>query len=257
MDADALAPEPTPLVLDFTTGVLEFRLGGHPDGVFNNRVSAIVFEKIDVGPQVTAVSPASGRATGTQLTITVNDSTGATAADVGGDPLTGFAITSPTTVRGTTDGAATGPVGVTNASGRGEGPVYTVVPIADAFRLVGSAPWAPAAGPTLGVPYALTVEAINTAANARDTLFAEPVTLTREMVSGDPIRIASGAGPVTFAAGTGTFTNVVFAEDDVPPFDPRIPGGGPHPGARAGLARFLAQNPKMARALRAGKNPRG
>lgn len=230
IDTDVLDPEPPPLVRTFSTGVMEVLNGGHSAGNFFARVSAIVFEKIDVGPEIVGISPAVGRAIGTEITITVDDSTGCTGADVDGDPLTGFAIASPTTVRGTTDGAATGPVGVTNASGRAEGPTFTVVPIADAFRLVGTAPWAPAAGPTLGVPYSLTIEAINTAADARDTLFAGAVTLSAEMVSGDDLVIESGAGPVTFAAGVGTFSDVIFDAAPVTPPTPTITAIAPTSG---------------------------
>ena len=71
---------------------------------------------------VTAISPNTGTASGgTSVSITVDDSTGATGATVGGVALTGFAIVDGTHVSGTTGAHAAGAVDVvvTNAEGSG------------------------------------------------------------------------------------------------------------------------------------------
>lgn len=190
------------------------------------------------GPVVSAINPTSGRATGTVVDVTVDSSTGATAVEFNNVPGSSFSIVNATTVRATTDAATTGPVSVINANGEGAGPTFTVVPVADAFRLVGAAPWAPAAGPSTGTPYTLQIEAYNVAANVRDTLFTGNVTLTPETVSAPGTIISSGTTTVAAVAGVATFTNIVFSEAPVTP--PVVvlgeAGGGRHPG---GLARYF------------------
>lgn len=59
------------------------------------------------------------------------------------------------------------------------------------------APWAPAAGPTVGVPYTFTLEAWDSALGVRDTGATGDVTLNVDFVLGGGVVIASG--PTTVA----------------------------------------------------------
>lgn len=215
MGADVFAAISAPIEVTTTGAALEITLGAHASGAFNSSLSFLAFEKIDVGPSISAISPTAGRATGTVIDITVDDSTGATGAAVNGDPLVSFSIVNGTTVRGTTDGATTGAVTVTNAEGTGTGPTFTVVPVADAFRIVGTAPWAPAAGPVLGVEYVIQVEAWDSVLGVRDTAFTGPITIGVDILTPPPT-VVSGNATENAVAGVATFT-VTFSEGVTPP----------------------------------------
>lgn len=75
-------------------------------------------------PTITGISPSSGpRTGGTTVIITGTNFTGATAANIGGVPVTGFAVLNGTTIQGTTAAASSGTVNVVvyNAAGSGTG----------------------------------------------------------------------------------------------------------------------------------------
>jgi hypothetical protein len=135
----------TPSVLTFSTGVLEFVLGGHAGGVFASDVSFIAFEPVAAsGPTVSSISPTSGPV-GTQVTFTGTNLGGTSLANVNGTAMTGILNDSATQVRATVGaGSTTGATGLTATGGSVTGgPTFTVTtppPTRTGFRVVSGYP---------------------------------------------------------------------------------------------------------------------
>jgi hypothetical protein len=106
--------------------VIPYSITDSSDGGVLTKTGSLSFQVAATSspPSGITISPSSGpRTGGTTVIISGSNFTGATAAQIGGVPVTGFAVLNSTTIQGTTAAASSGIVSVVvyNASGSGTG----------------------------------------------------------------------------------------------------------------------------------------
>ena len=185
----------------------DFDMDGKPDIASSNKSSATIsiLRNLSDGVFISSFTPQSG-STGTTITITGTNFTGATAVSFGGTPVQSFIVNSPTTITAIVGAGASGTVSVTTPAG-----VATMAGFTYAYPIPTITSFTPASGSTNAT---ITITGTNfTGATA--VSFGGVVAQSFIVNSATSITAIVGAGAtgnvsVTTPGGTATATGFTY-----------------------------------------------